>query len=255
MATSTVKTAGITPLNFNQRINFTLIELLVVIAIIAILASLLLPALKQAMNQAKSAACQKNLQQLGQGIMLYCTDYNGFLPPHKFSGSRWSRPVGYPEANAGWFSNYLAGRAIGMGALKLTHSHVYKFLNCAMADKTFPYHYGFNQLLQHNYQWGNVEPANISLRINLVNSPSKVLTIADAGNSELSYKAPTSTEGPTPQTAVLFPHNNYSNVLFCDGHLKPMNLFDVYVKNIKSGDNMWHRGRPWGAHATTYEAP
>jgi len=59
---------------------FTLIEVLVVIAIIAILASLLLPALSQAQEMGRRATCASQIRQFGLAATLYDGDY-GYMPP------------------------------------------------------------------------------------------------------------------------------------------------------------------------------
>ena len=59
---------------------FTLIELLVVICIIAILASMLLPALQSARDSASTATCVSNLGQMSKAYQMYATNFNDFMP-------------------------------------------------------------------------------------------------------------------------------------------------------------------------------
>jgi prepilin-type N-terminal cleavage/methylation domain-containing protein/prepilin-type processing-associated H-X9-DG protein len=64
----------------HARRAFTLVELLVVIGIIAILISILMPALTKVRNQALSVSCANNMRQIYQVCLMFATDNKGYLP-------------------------------------------------------------------------------------------------------------------------------------------------------------------------------
>lgn len=81
---------------------FTLVELLVVIGIIAVLISMLLPALNRARQQAVSAQCMAQLKQVGNALLMYANDNGGWFPP----GCGTNGPSGTLEK----FLNYTTGQ-------------------------------------------------------------------------------------------------------------------------------------------------
>ena len=212
--------------------GFTLIELLVVIAIIAILASLLLPALSGAKEEGRSAACKSNLRQIGIGLRVYVDENES-----------------YPSDNGGygpkpWESSVLPSIDISNNV----------FLCPSLRRKLLPPHpnhdlsYGFNLLGVGHGGYDPVSGYSGYLGLQYVAdgvpearvvSPSDMIAIGDV-------MEPGADDGDIagnfaePDDLIADRHKRGGNVVFCDGHVE----FDTQA-NWHKADNS-HRKR-WNA--------
>jgi prepilin-type N-terminal cleavage/methylation domain-containing protein len=97
-----------------RRRGFTLVELLVVIGIIALLISILLPALTKAREASQRTVCLSNIRQLGTAMQLYATEFHDYIPIGYMSQKQFSYVVNWNNANGAGVSQ--------MGCLVVGHT-------------------------------------------------------------------------------------------------------------------------------------
>ena len=124
--------------------RFTLIGLLVVIAIIAILASLMLPALTKAQHKAQQITCAGNMKQMGMAVQMYAGDFNGFSPLARRYG-------GIPQKN--WYSRTLPPY-LGEGSISNPMGYDYSdSLDVVVCPSANPEWGRWHYL--HHFAWGH----------------------------------------------------------------------------------------------------
>lgn len=162
---------------------FTLVEMLVVIAIICVLSTLLLPALRNAKDMARTTACAGNQKQIGVAFSMYVSDYNGWCPPMKTSNNLW------------WYMEQILGSALGGGAstpIDISGTALFcpadtRKVSCDWHDVDYPDRYVI--VGYPNYGVCSPDPWTPTKQIKLsqIPTPSEKVFLADNGNYYASY--------------------------------------------------------------------
>ncbi len=221
--------------------NFTLIELLVVVAIIAVLASMLLPALGRARGAAQGSSCLSNQRQCMFAQITYSQDYDDYFPmANDKLGDAHPEFLKAAGTDYGWWSSYLRH----YGYLPRYNRGSWLTACRVLVNRKWPTSAG-----DHWYAYGMIEALRkdpqkyVHLRSDFFKQPSNWAFLAEVyasswepalrGGFEFWPKGITGWRSIDSTPAVILVHNNRANIAFADGHAETLGIMDLYWKHRK----------------------
>ena len=232
------KEEGVSPaLGQVKLYSFTLIELLVVIAIIAILAAMLLPALQQARERAKTSKCVNNFMTSSKALRAYADDNKDFFPLYAASYlANWGVMKDYwpglINSNIRYSGRYDTGGKVYISAYMCPsaeptdESYMWKTSKMLITQ-------GYNGYFIGYYSGSGGNP--LIRKITAWRYPSQLLNMGDAITPTISYAAFSDTTYTADQRKMQARHANGCNILFGDGHvgfLKRAAIPDQKIANV-----------------------